>query len=233
MARPRTRALGCRGSSAWWRRSWLLFLWTCQFHAPRWWWTCGYLQWQHAKGVTIMDNYRCDSDCKGVHIHTYSTSRKSSKLNMCHLSGLQLECFTNLLSEKRITLRSLMWKWELCMDKFPDIRFQKQSKGWHTFVVFVTFSFLFSNVQCPNFWLALHRNMTSLPLTSDTWICSSSQKAPFPFLALYILSSKQLYTTPNSNWGQTSFLHTLSMDFYWLWDSLVWFDIPPCWQQRR
>lgn len=35
---------------------------------------------------------------------------------------------------------------------------------------------------------------------------SSLQNAPFPLLALYILSSKQLYTTPNSNYKRKEFM---------------------------
>lgn len=53
----------------------------------------------------------------------------------------------------------------------------------------------------------------ALPLTSDTWMGSSLQKAPCPLLALYILSSKQLYTTPNSSCKQKSVTKEARMHF--------------------
>lgn len=39
------------------------------------------------KGL-LLHNYSCDSDYKGAHTHTPSTSRKSSKLNVYSLSAL-------------------------------------------------------------------------------------------------------------------------------------------------
>lgn len=48
-----THTLGLRGSSAWWWRSCWLCLGFYQFHAQRWWWTCGYLQGQQTKMVVV------------------------------------------------------------------------------------------------------------------------------------------------------------------------------------
>lgn len=42
------------------------------------------------------------------------------------------------------------------------------------------------------------------PSTSETWMGSSLQNAPLSLRALYILSSRQLYTTPNSNCTQVT-----------------------------
>lgn len=77
----------------------------------------------------------------------------------------------------------------------------------------------------------LFRHDGQLPSTSDTWITSSLQKAPLPLLALYILSSRQLYTTPNSSCKHMPVCQLSAT--YCIWKTQGLFHIPLYWQQRQ
>lgn len=86
-----------------------------------------------------MYNYRCDGDCKGAHTHTLiHTEPVKSPPDWMRVTFLiqriLLECFIIFL-EKCVTSRSLKWKGWLCVGISPHIKFQKQGKGWHTFMV--------------------------------------------------------------------------------------------------
>lgn len=123
-----TRALGCRGSSSWCWRSSSLFHCSCQFHARRRLWTSWSLRWQHAKGGVVMYNYRCDSDCRGIHTetHTHNTCLQSFSLICVTFltQRIQLECFINLFLEKCVTLRPGLTVYGYV----PDIQLESQKR---------------------------------------------------------------------------------------------------------